>query len=112
MLELNHQIDLCEMDDLISGQMRRFEVGRYGVAVVRIGERIYAIEDRCSHANYRLSEGQLYADRAEVECPKHGSTFSLESGEALTLPAARPVPVYRASVVDGKVVVDLDRNEG
>ncbi|MCL4312929.1 MAG: non-heme iron oxygenase ferredoxin subunit [Actinobacteria bacterium] len=106
---MNHQVDLCGIDELASGEMRRFEVGRYGVVVARIGDKVYAIEDRCSHANYRLSEGLLYADRAEVECPKHGSTFSLDSGEALTLPATKPVPVYSASVVDGRIVVTLEK---
>ena len=75
--------------------------------VVRIGDDFYAIGDTCSHADFSLSEGDVWADELEIECPKHGSTFSLTTGEPQTLPATQPVPVYEV-VVDGddvKVVV-------
>ena len=45
--------------------------------VVRIGDDFYAIGDTCSHADYSLSEGDVWEDEREIECPKHGSTFSL-----------------------------------
>ena len=60
----------------------------------RSATTVYAIGDRCSHADYSLSEGDLYADELELECPKHGSTFSLTTGEPQCLPATAPVPVY------------------
>ena len=71
------------------------------VAVVRIDDDVYAIGDVCSHANVSLSEGEVWCDEQELECPKHGSTFSLETGEPVTLPATQPVPVYarRSSTV-------------
>ena len=62
--------------------------------VVRIGDDFYAIGDECSHADYSLSEGDVWDDECEIECPKHGSTFSLRTGEPQTLPATQPVPVY------------------
>ena len=74
---------------------------------VRIGDDFYAIGDTCSHADFSLSEGDVWPDELEIECPKHGSTFSLTTGEPQTLPATQPVPVYEV-VVDGedvKVVV-------
>jgi 3-phenylpropionate/trans-cinnamate dioxygenase ferredoxin subunit len=52
-----------------------------------------------------LSEGEVWSDEREIECPKHGSTFSVETGEPVTLPATQPVPVFRAEVADGKVTV-------
>ena len=55
---------------------------------------VYAIGDVCSHANVSLSEGEVWCDEREIECPKHGSTFSLETGEPVTLPATQPVPVF------------------
>ena len=75
------------------------------VAVVRIDDDVYAISDVCSHANVSLSDGEVWCDEKELECPKHGSTFSLETGEPITLPATQPVAVYRAQVVDGQVEV-------
>lgn len=64
------------------------------VALVRIGDDLYAIGDRCSHADVSLAEGTVYDDECQLECIKHGSLFSLVTGAALTFPATRPVPVY------------------
>jgi 3-phenylpropionate/trans-cinnamate dioxygenase ferredoxin subunit len=95
------------LDDLAPGTARRVELGGVAVAVVRIGDDVYAIGDACSHANVSLSDGDVWCDEKELECPKHGSAFSLETGEPNTLPATQPVPVFGASVVDGQVVVTL-----
>jgi 3-phenylpropionate/trans-cinnamate dioxygenase ferredoxin subunit len=78
-------------------------VGDDRIAMFRVGDEVYAIGDRCSHAEASLSEGFL-SDR-EVECPRHGSEFSLETGEALSLPATKPVPTYEVEVEDGVVYV-------
>ena len=98
---------LCRLDELASGEARRFEVGRHQLCVVRIGDEVYVIGDRCSHADYSLSEGEIYADEREIECWKHGSTFSLETGEPQSLPATQSVPTYRVHIEDGNVVVAL-----
>ena len=74
---------------------------------MRIGDDVYAIGDTCSHANVSLSEGEVWCDEKEIECWKHGSTFSSLTGEPVTLPATQPVPVYDARVVDGDVVVTV-----
>ena len=66
------------------------------------------IGDMCSHANVSLSEGEVWCDEREIECPKHGSTFSLATGEPLTLPATQPVPVFRTEVDGDKVTVHVD----
>jgi 3-phenylpropionate/trans-cinnamate dioxygenase ferredoxin component len=100
-------VRLCALDELPDGGVRRFTVDGEPVAVVRIGDDVYAIGDVCSHGNFSLSEGDVWCDERELECPKHGSTFSLESGEPSTLPATRPVPVFDASVVDGQIVVSI-----
>ena len=59
------------------------------------------------HPAYQVTSGEVLCDEREVECWKHGSTFSLVSGEPQSLPATRAVPVYRAEVVDGDVVVEI-----
>jgi 3-phenylpropionate/trans-cinnamate dioxygenase ferredoxin subunit len=93
--------------ELEPGSARRVEVAGVPVAVVRIGDDVYAVGDICSHANVSLSEGEVWCDELEIECPKHGSTFSLLTGEPATLPATQPVPVFRAEVVDGDVFVTV-----
>jgi 3-phenylpropionate/trans-cinnamate dioxygenase ferredoxin subunit len=102
------KVTLCPLDELEPGGARRFEVGRHRLAVVRIGDDVYAIGDTCSHQNISLAEGEVDADERTIECWKHGSEFSLTTGDALTLPATRPVPVYDVRVDDGEIVVVLD----
>jgi len=91
---------VCARDDLAPGTARCFAVDGQRIALVRIDDDFYAIGDTCSHADYSLSEGDVWTDEREIECPKHGSTFSLINGEPQTLPATQPVPVY-ATQVDG-----------
>lgn len=99
---------LCRLDDLVDGGARRFDVGDRRIAVVRIGAQAYAIGDTCSHADVSLSEGEVDVASREIECWKHGSAFSLETGEPQTLPAIQPVPVYAVAVVDGAVVLTME----
>ena len=96
---------LCSVDDLAPGQARRFDTAGQRVALVRVGDDFYAVGDRCSHANFSLSEGEVLAEDLEIECWKHGSTFSLETGEPQSLPATKPVPVYEVNVEDGEVML-------
>ncbi len=98
---------LCRVDELKPGTARRFDLEGHRVALVRVGDDFYALGDRCSHADYSLSEGEVWEDEREIECPKHGSTFSLETGKPQTLPATKPVPVYRVSVEGDEVWVEL-----
>jgi 3-phenylpropionate/trans-cinnamate dioxygenase ferredoxin component len=100
-------IRLCAVADIDSGQARRFDVEGVRVALVRIDQDFYAIGDRCSHADVSLSDGEVMVEDREIECWKHGSTFSLETGVPSCLPANRPVPTYTVTVVDDEVFLDL-----
>ena len=97
---MSESFTLCKAEDLKPGEARRFDVDGHRIALVRIGDDFYAIGDRCSHEDYSLSEGEVLTDECEIECWKHGSTFSLTSGEPQSLPAVKPVPVYEV-VRDG-----------
>ena len=100
-------VRLCSADDLLPGEARRFDVDGHRICVVRIGDDVYGIGDRCSHADYSLSDGDVYVEEFEVECPKHGSAFSLTTGEPQSLPAVKPVPVYDVRRVGDDVEVVL-----
>ena len=76
--------------------------------MVRIDDHVYAIGDTCTHQNVSLSEGEVDPEERTIECWKHGSQFSLETGEALSLPATRPEPVYDVRVDGGQIVVVVD----
>ena len=100
-------VAVAKVDDIAPGSHKRFDVDGHPVCVIRIGDDWYAISDTCSHADYSLCEGDLWEDEREIECPKHGSTFSLETGEPQTLPATQPVPVYKVHVKGDDVVVTV-----
>ena len=98
---------LCRRDDLAPGEVRRFDVDGHRVALVRIDDDFYALADRCSHEDYSLAEGQVWAEEREIECPQHGSTFDLTTGEPCSLPATKPVPVYEVDLAGDEVAVVL-----
>ncbi len=88
-------------------QARRVDAGPDGVCLVRLGDRYFAVGDRCSHAEVSLSEGDVEADECWIECWKHGSAFSLVDGQPQSLPATEAVPVYPVSVEGDEIVVEL-----
>lgn len=98
---------LCAVKELSDDAATRFEVDGHKIAAALIDGKAYAIGDVCSHADYSLSEGELYAGELELECPKHGSTFSLLDGEPQCLPATAPVHVYPAEIHGDDVYVEL-----
>ncbi len=96
---------VCSFDELDDGGVRRVDVDGEPVALVRVGDDVHALSDICSHAEVSLSDGEVWCDELELECPRHGSAFSLLDGTPSTLPATQPVAVYDVTVVDGQVHV-------
>ena len=101
--------DVCALDEIASGTVRKVRVKGHEIALVRIDDNVYAIGDRCSHADVSLSDGEVLCDTKELECPRHGSSFSLETGIPSTLPATQPVRVYVARVENGRVIVEVSK---
>ena len=99
-------IKIVEVDRVPQGAGLRVDIADERVALFRIGSDVYAIGDRCSHAEASLSEGELFG--TEVECPRHGSAFDITTGAVLSLPATKPVPVYDVKVEDGFVFLRLE----
>ena len=95
------------MDELPPGSMRLVPAGALTVGVYNCGSGLYAIEDRCSHDDGPLCEGDWEPELCVVVCPRHGSRFDVETGIPMTLPAFAPVRVFPVSVVGEMVVVDV-----
>jgi len=104
---MGSSVPLCRVDDMEPGTARRFDAGPHRIALIRIGDDFYALGDRCSHADYSLSEGEVLVDDREIECWKHGSSFSLATGEPVNLPATKPVPTFPVEVAGDLVLVVL-----
>ena len=98
---------LCAREDLAAGEARCFNVAGRLVALARVGDEFFAVDDTCSHADYSLSEGDVDVEECALECPAHGSLFDLRTGDALTLPAIAPVAAHEVAVSDEGVFVTL-----
>jgi 3-phenylpropionate/trans-cinnamate dioxygenase ferredoxin subunit len=106
---MTQRLVLCPRDALASGEARRFDVDGNRVALVRIGDDFHAIGDRCTHADISLAEGEVDVDDCTIECWKHGSTFSLLTGEPQTMPATRSTPVHEVEFDGDDVIVVIRR---
>ena len=96
----------CSLAELAENEPKRVVVDGQAVALVRIGEEVFAIEDRCSHADVALSEGDV--EGHGIECFLHGSRFDLRTGKPSGLPAIRPVAVYAVTLEGDDVLVHVD----
>lgn len=96
---------VASLSDLKEGTGFKVDLGDHQVAVFLVNGEVFAIGDRCSHAEASLSEGETYDH--EVECPRHGSAFDLRTGEPLSLPATKPVPAYHVTIEAGTVYLEV-----
>ena len=100
-------IDVCRLDDLAEGEMRLVEADGRKIGVFHCaGGELVAIEDRCSHDDGPLAEGEFDPATCTVECPRHGSLFDVRSGRPRTLPAYLPVETFEVTVEDGVVKLE------
>jgi 3-phenylpropionate/trans-cinnamate dioxygenase ferredoxin component len=99
---------VCALSDITDGEAHRVTLDGLAIALVRIGDDVYALGDRCTHQDVSLSDGEVDPDERTLECWKHGSAFSLDTGEPSALPATRPTPVFDVSVSDGDVFILVD----
>jgi 3-phenylpropionate/trans-cinnamate dioxygenase ferredoxin subunit len=101
-------VDVCPLDELPPGAMRLVPAGTLTVGVFNCAGSLHAIEDRCSHDDGPLAEGDWDPEACVVVCPRHGSRFDLETGIPMSLPAFEAVRTFPVSVRNGMVVVDVD----
>jgi 3-phenylpropionate/trans-cinnamate dioxygenase ferredoxin subunit len=101
-------VRVCETKDVPPGEARRFSLDGREVAIVNLGETGFrALDAICSHAHYYLDEGEVDTDLETIECPKHGSTFDLNTGSAKTLPATQPVDTFAVTIDGDDVKIEV-----
>jgi 3-phenylpropionate/trans-cinnamate dioxygenase ferredoxin subunit len=101
------ELEVASEAEFPPGSSKIVQSGSLYVGVYNCGGTLYAIEDRCSHDDGPLCEGDWDEDLCRVICPRHGSAFDLESGRPLSLPAFQPVQTYPVRIEDGVVRVEL-----
>ena len=100
-------VAVCPLEDLPPGTMKLVHAGHLSLGVYNLDGELYALEDRCSHDDGPLVEGDWEPDEGVVICPRHGARFDLRTGRPLTLPAYEPVATFPVRVEDGFVKVTV-----
>jgi 3-phenylpropionate/trans-cinnamate dioxygenase ferredoxin component len=100
-------VDVAPVDELPPGSVKIVRAGSVAVGVYNLDGEYFAIEDRCSHDDGPLAEGDFDAEDGVAVCPRHGSRFDIRTGRPLTLPAYEPVETFRVVVDSGRVKVDI-----
>ena len=86
------------VSDFAADEAHRLEIDGEDIVVVRYGDHLYVVEDRCSHAEVALSDGDVSGSR--IECYLHGATFDVRTGDALSLPATQPIKTFPVTIED------------
>jgi 3-phenylpropionate/trans-cinnamate dioxygenase ferredoxin subunit len=103
-------VAVAKLHDLGDGDMRQVVVRGDLVGLYRVGERVFAVDDICTHEEAYLTEGYFEPEDLEVECPLHGSRFNIETGAVRILPATRPIATYEVRIDGDDVLVGPKRN--
>ena len=101
-------IEVCPVDELQPGQRRLVEWEDLEIGVFNCGGNLYAIEDRCSHDDGPLAEGEFDETACTVECPRHGSLFDLKTGKPMTLPAYVPVDTFPVIIENETIKLEVE----
>jgi 3-phenylpropionate/trans-cinnamate dioxygenase ferredoxin component len=101
-------VDICPVEELPPGAKRVVRWEDLEIGIVNCGGEVLAVEDRCSHDDGDLMEGDVDEETCTVECPRHGSVFDLRTGKPLNLPAYVPIDTFPVEVDDGVIKVEVD----
>ena len=100
-------VNVAPLDEFPHGSVKIVRSGEIAVGVYNLSGELYAIEDRCSHDDGPLAEGDFDQDEGVAICPRHGANIDIRTGRPLTLPAVLPVETFPVVVEDGMVKVDI-----
>jgi nitrite reductase/ring-hydroxylating ferredoxin subunit len=95
--------------DIPEGKMQARTIGGREVVVCHTREGFFALDNVCTHAFARLSEGRLRGTR--LICPLHGAGFDVRDGRALGAPATRGLATHAVRVVDTELEVSIQSSE-
>jgi 3-phenylpropionate/trans-cinnamate dioxygenase ferredoxin component len=98
-------VPVAQEADVPVGQKLLVEAGGKSILLCHTAERIFAIINKCSHAEEPLAEGRVRG--CWIACPVHGARFDLETGEAMNAPAKDPIEIFAVRVVDGVIEVEM-----
>ena len=98
-------VSVADLDECPPGTLLDVEAGQESIVLANVDGNLYALQNRCSHQDLPLSDGELDGDR--LECLYHGARFDVCTGRAVGLPAIKPVPVYDVQIRGQEVYVQI-----
>jgi nitrite reductase/ring-hydroxylating ferredoxin subunit len=101
---MSHWVKVGTVDQF-KGKVMVHHGGPKPIAIFRLKDGYFAIEDICSHEEASLSEGEI--EDGKVECPMHGAIFDIKTGKNLTLPAVLPVKSYPVKIENGDIFLEM-----
>ncbi len=98
-------VKVADLSECPPGSLLDVEAGRESIVLANIDGDLYALENRCSHQDLPLSDGELDGDR--LECLYHGARFDVCTGRAVGLPAIKPVETYPVELRGQEIYVQI-----
>jgi 3-phenylpropionate/trans-cinnamate dioxygenase ferredoxin subunit len=96
---------VCKSDEVTNDEPKAITIKGLEIGIFRVDDRLYAIENVCSHEYAYLTKG--FVEGAVVECPLHEARFCLKTGDCLKGPATEPVATFEIQEKDGEVSVRI-----
>lgn len=103
---MSRYVTVAKTAEIPPGAREVFEIDGLYIAVFNVDGRYYAVEDRCTHDDGPLAEGEL--DGYEIICPRHGARFDIRDGRVLSMPAVLPVPWFPVRVEGDEIQIGLE----
>lgn len=94
---------VAHVDDVPPGTAKAVDVDGESILLCHSNSRLFAVANRCSHADEQLACGRVRA--GWIACPVHGARFDLETGRAMNPPAKAPIRVYELRIVDDRIEI-------
>ena len=98
-------VKIADLSECPPGNLWEVEAGRERIVLANVDGDVYALQNRCSHQDLPLSDGELEGDR--LECLYHGARFDVCTGKAVGLPAIKPVPSYDVQIRGQEIFVPI-----
>ncbi|ARN73265.1 Rieske (2Fe-2S) protein [Oceanicoccus sagamiensis] len=99
----NHFQTVAKTDDIPQGKTRCVTVNKQEILICHTAEGFYAVNNLCSHAEAKLSEGKLKG--CKILCPLHGAAFDVKDGSALSRPASKPIATYPLNIEEDNIQI-------
>jgi 3-phenylpropionate/trans-cinnamate dioxygenase ferredoxin subunit len=101
-------VKVCNENDIAEGKTKAVMVGEQPVILARKNDKIYALEGVCTHDGGIFEADENLID-CQIECPRHGARFDIQTGDATRMPAVVGIATIEVKVEDGEVYVAVDQ---